>query len=369
MTEIEDLAMDYALPQRKYKLAIERYNSISKLLTNSGIECKIYPQGSFSYGAISKPYNNNKRNEFDLDVIVEFPDTSDDYPKLLMDKIYDILNRSPHYKNKVKKHENGFTIEFAGDFNMDIIPAKSEEEIKKFEISYRSEVSEYAYDSIKIPKYNNYRYSYVRNNPKGFKNWFDIINKKTVDQEYVMKYKRALYSESFSSIYSSVDEIPDIYIVTPLQKVIILLKRLRDVHYSRIKKVNKPLSGMICLLACKAIENHPYLSFNDTLKTVLDYIVGLEGGNDITSLHLNDGKWNLLNPTNCYDDLVDNWENSINDGNEFFNFIKKIRGLFILESENNNLNLCGVYNALGKVYENFANVANTGKSWKNYYIE
>ncbi len=364
MKKIEEIAMEYALPQSKYKLATERYEAVAKLLIYNGIDCKIYPQGSFSYGAITRPYKDGKDVNFDLDLIVEFPNSDEIYPMDIMKQIAKILESSPIYKGNYKMHENGFIINYSNDFSMDIIPAKEEDLKTKELIRTHSLQPLYANYSIKLPKFNSQRYSFIKNNPKGFKKWFDSINMNSVNKDYVSNYKRQLFNESLSNSFYTVDEIPDDYVVTPLQKVIILLKRNRDVYYSRRKVGTKPLSGMLCLLACKAVENKPYLSFDETLVTVLDYIIGLENNNNEESLHLEKGKWILENPTNCYDNLADNWENSTSDGKEFFLFIRKVRKDLVSRTNNESLDESVVYNSFGKQIESYKEVSNTGKSWK-----
>lgn len=365
MKKIEEIAMEYALPQRKYKLAKECYESLAELLTGNNIQCRIYPQGSFSYGAITKPYKDGKDSTFDLDVIIEFPDTDDTYAKEMMQKIEKIIKNSSFSKYQVKIHENGFTIYFENDLSMDIIPAKSENLETKIDIFNNSKEPVFTHDSIKIPKFNEQRYSFIKNNPKGYKKWFDNINRNSITADYVRNFKVSLLSETHNLFFSNIDEIPDDYVVTPLQKVIILLKRLRDVYYSRIKRKNKPLSGMLCLLACEAVKDKPYLSFNDTLTAVIDYMLSLKKGDNLNSLHLDDGKWKLINPTNCYDDLADNWQNSIIDGQVFFDFISKINLTFCIGIKNNiAINESVISSMFGRPLEDYTDVKNTGKSWK-----
>lgn len=364
MKKIEEIAMEYALPQSKYKLAKERYEKLQSLLDESGIECRIYPQGSFSYGAITKPYKDGKDATYDIDVIVEFPNTDDSYPGELMNQIETLLKSDKYYADKVSKHENGFTINYPGDFRMDVIPAKQEDSFLKMKIREKSKEPLFTNDSIKIPKFVNERYSYLKNNPLGFKMWFKSINDLSISKEYVTSSKRELLNESFRGMYFSAEDIPNDYVVTPLQKVIILLKRCRDVYYSRTKIYNKPLSGMLCLLACNAVKNNYFLSFDETLRVVINHILSLENGKNLDSLHLDNNKWVLINPTNCFDDLADNWSDSLKDGKAFFDFIRKIKNDLIPIKINDSLNESVIHNAFGKTIDSYANVANTGKSWK-----
>ncbi|EGQ1316601.1 hypothetical protein GA063_11540, partial [Staphylococcus pseudintermedius] len=49
--------------------AHEKYDNISSYLSNKGLVCNFYPQGSFLLGTVIRPYKDGKDKLYDLDVI------------------------------------------------------------------------------------------------------------------------------------------------------------------------------------------------------------------------------------------------------------------------------------------------------------
>lgn len=52
-----------------YQRAIERYTSVASHLDEKGIDCTIYPQGSFALGTVVRPFRNDKDQAYDIDVV------------------------------------------------------------------------------------------------------------------------------------------------------------------------------------------------------------------------------------------------------------------------------------------------------------
>lgn len=52
-----------------YKNATEKYEAVGTYLQNQGLECDIFPQGSFSLGTVVCPYKESKDADYDLDCI------------------------------------------------------------------------------------------------------------------------------------------------------------------------------------------------------------------------------------------------------------------------------------------------------------
>ena len=220
MIKIESMMNKYIISNSFYENAINKYEALCKLLLNKGIDCHIYPQGSFSYGVVVKPFYGGKEQNYDLDIICEINDMpKETNPLLIMDRLEFILNDSI-YKEKYVKHDNGFTIKYAEiggiDFTIDLIPALPEKESTKDDIKMHSEVGEFAANSIIIPQMVKQRYKYIKNNPLGFKQWFDRIN-----SPYTHLAKLNYYNENRSN-YSNIEEIPTYYVLSNLQKLIIL---------------------------------------------------------------------------------------------------------------------------------------------------
>lgn len=50
-----------------YKNATEKYKAVASYLQEQGLECEIFPQGSFSLGTVIRPYKQSKDAAYDLD--------------------------------------------------------------------------------------------------------------------------------------------------------------------------------------------------------------------------------------------------------------------------------------------------------------
>ncbi|RAL26741.1 SMODS domain-containing nucleotidyltransferase [Thermoflavimicrobium daqui] len=114
---------------------------------------EFYTQGSFATTTAVRPNNGD---EFDVDAVllveVEKGDSKD-----FFNWIVERMKTKEKYKGKIKPKDRCVRVNYAGDFHVDIVPAKS---------TYG--------DSIFIP--SKKEGEWVKTNPKGFKKWFDRMN-------------------------------------------------------------------------------------------------------------------------------------------------------------------------------------------------
>ncbi|MBF2754348.1 MAG: hypothetical protein ISN29_03695 [Gammaproteobacteria bacterium AqS3] len=82
----------------------------------------VSPQGSYAHQTIIKPVQEN--DEFDADLLVYIEDENFsleeyyDYPK----DVYQLLKDNDNYKDKIRYGTRCVTIDYAGDFHLDIVP-------------------------------------------------------------------------------------------------------------------------------------------------------------------------------------------------------------------------------------------------------
>ena len=106
---------------------IDTLNSKVEIITNllqdklsSYRKCSL--QGSYAHRTIIKPVKDN--HEFDADILVFIKD--DDFSRYqftdYVKEIYDIFKDNDNYKNIVKLNTRCVTIDYAGDFHLDIVP-------------------------------------------------------------------------------------------------------------------------------------------------------------------------------------------------------------------------------------------------------
>ena len=78
------------------------------------------PQGSFALGTITKPVKEN--SEFDADIQIVMNPNADWEPKDYISAIYDALKENGNYSDKLKRKTRCVTIDYAGDFHLDVVP-------------------------------------------------------------------------------------------------------------------------------------------------------------------------------------------------------------------------------------------------------
>ncbi|WP_416044593.1 SMODS domain-containing nucleotidyltransferase [Clostridium tyrobutyricum] len=111
---------------------------------------EFYAQGSYATGTAIRPQNSN---EFDVDSILVLDLEDSKKPKETLTFIANVLKSYEAYKDKITVKDRCVRINYAGDFHMDIVPAKPTDE-------------EYVLIACKSED------EWKETNPVGFKNWF-----------------------------------------------------------------------------------------------------------------------------------------------------------------------------------------------------
>ena len=78
------------------------------------------PQGSFALGTIIKPVKEHA--EFDADIQIVMNHNSRWEAKDYINAIYDTLKENGNYKDKTRRKTRCVTIEYAGEFHLDVVP-------------------------------------------------------------------------------------------------------------------------------------------------------------------------------------------------------------------------------------------------------
>lgn len=362
MKDLETLFRNLDISTTMYKNAVDKYNTIASYLETKGIKCDIYPQGSFALGLVTRPVKKEKDANYDLDVICELVyDKEKITPEYLKHLIGNALKESQTYKDRLREYDKCWTLEFAEiseiAFNMDIIPSVED----KKTLSFYFDTNFLAITS----KNEKDDYDWITINPKDYQSWFENINKPFLD--YCQDSEKRLFMESYKTIYNKVEEIPPYFIKSPLQRVIQLLKRQRDIYFSAIKKEDKkPISAIITTL-CSQIGEKANKNISDV--ELLTYIVSEL---DIYSKLINDSeelfnktysekvtikkrenKWEILNPVNPEDNLADSWNDDKEKAELFFGWIKNLQKTFLGYKETNDKEFFSILeSSLGSTYVN-----------------
>lgn len=323
-----------------YRNADEKYKAIAKFLGECGIEADIYPQGSFAFGTVVRPNAKDPSASYDLDFICQVSGNRNDHtPSELRRKIESALTSNKVYEGKLAVYEECFTIEYADvngiGFTIDIVPATDEAYENKSRLVKKCLMPELIETAIAVPKHNGERnYSWLTNNPKGFRTWFDKINEPFLKASRTI-YRQCLFEEN-RALFASVEEIPHELERSALQRVIQILKYHRDVYYSHLKEGDdiKPISAILNAVVAQISSQHtPDCSVFELLEFVLNELnvyaqqqrltfkEFAQKYGDRTVFSRPDGKWYISNPANPEDNLADKWNHNSKIPEYFFRWV------------------------------------------------
>ena len=81
---------------------------------------KMEPQGSYALGTLIKPVDDN--DEYDADIQVVMNPNPSWRPKDYLDAVYDTLRKNETYSDKLRRKTRCVTVDYAGDFHLDVVP-------------------------------------------------------------------------------------------------------------------------------------------------------------------------------------------------------------------------------------------------------
>lgn len=327
-----------------YRNAVDKYHAIADFLDDCGIEADMYPQGSFAFGTVVRPSAKDPDASYDLDFICQLKmDRGQIAPSELRRRIENALTSSNRYGGKLEVCEECFTIQYADingvEFTIDIVPAVDESQANKLSLMKRSNRPDLISTAVAIPRHNGERnYSWLTNNPKGFKHWFEEINTPFLIARR-SENRRAIF-EANQRAFSSVEDVPSALERSSLQRVIQILKYHRDSYYGKRKNGDdlKPISAILNTLSANIAKNaDPNLDVFSLLSYVLDelsiYAEHMKMRSDMFAqkygsrsvITHTDGKWVVLNPADPGDNLADKWNTNPAIPQVFFTWISICR--------------------------------------------
>ena len=346
--DIEDLIKGLDITPTMYENARTKYQRVGKYLHEKGMNVDIFPQGSFAIGTVVRPYTRGADKSYDLDFIclnnVEKHRTSPKDEKFLP---YNALMESAAYKEILcsEEYDKCWTLEYAkvsdSEFNMDIVPAVSEDYSVVRELLDQGLDIKYSQKVIAITDKKNNGYRWSTSNPKAYKEWFDEINKPFLENGRFERRNKILQENR--KFFASIEEIPAELEHSALQRVIQILKRHRDVYFSKKhQEDNKPISAIITTIAAEIAKSS---SSTVSIIELLQYVVKefevysnwqrMEQSvfescyNSKKVITRNNGKWEIKNPVNPKDNLADSWIQNSSKATYFFEWVKQLKKDFV----------------------------------------
>ena len=300
--------------------AIEKaYNSVADWLNRNDSPLKkynihIYPQGSMKLGTVVKPL---LRDDYDVDMVCLLEENANFYtPGQVKQLVGDRLKENSNYRRMLQPEgKRCWTLEYADslNFHMDIRPSIPN-----------------GPEAIKATHKENGYYSFIKTNPHGYAEWF----------------KKRMHKSTSYDIRGSIETLPDFPRKTPLQKVIQLLKRHRDVMFLNNQDVS-PASIIITTITAK-IYNHETDILTLFEKVLKELPLHIENRNDTY--------W-VPNPVNPGENFADKWKTEKKKQSAFWDWYKKINFDYktLLESKTKNDLLNNLYSMFGQKIVDLAN--------------
>jgi len=307
---LEELGSNLDISQTEFDAAVQSYQAVGKHLSDSNsslrpYEPEILPQGSFLLGTAIKPIS--KTDDLDIDLVVQLRGKPYDWTQfILKQKVGDQLKSHKTYKEllvspdgtrcwTLKYRENA---EF-GRYHMDILPCIVDTGYrtvleKAFSDTEMSELDELA---IRITDKHRLDYAsekdhknWLKSNPFGYAKWFFA--------------QATIAATKAFSLREAIQPVPKFQKEKlPLQRVVQILKRHRDMMYStRQDKDDKPISIIITTLAGMA-----YKGESDIIEALQNVVATMH--EHIGEYHPVTGrkmKW-IANPVNNAENFADKW--------------------------------------------------------------
>ena len=287
------IAQELQLDKTRLERMESAYNAVAELLKNDkdffdGLVIEVYAQGSKRIGATVRPFN---KADFDLDVVLHIFDPYFRHsPEEIYNALVKALEKDGYYKTILEKKKRCVRLNYKSDFHMDILPACMPSFSEK--------------ERIKIPEKALRGWS--SGNPKGFADWFlSIAN--SVESPLLSRNVVALLEAQIET-----ERLPEeAYLKTPLQRVVQLLKRYRDIFF---EKKDYPVSSIvITTLAAQ------FYGAENSIFEAMDNVVSKIKSSYLDSIR-NSKKFKVLNPVNQEEDFTDSWTNE--HYRSFFSFIE-----------------------------------------------
>ena len=151
-----------------------------------------------------------------------------------------------------------------------------------------------------------------------------------------MEQKRSIQARA-STVYASVDDVPDQLVRTPLQRSIQIMKRHRDVMFNNRRRNDyQPISMIVTTLAAWLYQGEPdvYSALTEIVSELHGHAVLVDNGLiswSLVSFNLiertPDGRWYIGNPVNREGNFADRWhEDDHAQAKAFFSWVAAIKG-------------------------------------------
>ena len=307
---VTDLVEELDVPASKYEDAKNRYEAVGEWLNDDDSELAqydpiVYVQGSFALGTAVKPISDE---DYDVDVVcllgLSTLDITQEQRKSIVGSR---LKAHRTYAQMLDPREGSrrcWTLKYADEsrFHLDILPAIPDDHEWLIALGIPEKLAQHAI-CITDQKTWDICDDWPKSNPQGYAEWF------REQMRVVYEKQRAIVALKERA---DVQDIPDYMVRTPLQRVIQLLKRHRDVRYNGDD--DKPISIIITTLAARAYNNE-----DELLEALLNVVLGMR-----EAIENRNGVWWVEDPVNPQENFADKWNETTRKREVFLEWLETI---------------------------------------------
>ncbi len=274
VVELDDLLFEVCdelqLAPYRHRQAEERYQAVAGLLEADGspfapFRPKIYPQGSMRLGTTVHPIDGPHDLDFVLELSAAYQNVE---PMKLILALFSFLKANGIYTNMVELKNRCVRIVYANEFYMDILPACQDHAAGE--------------TCLQVP--DRQVKFWKPSNPIGYANWF----KSQAELGPRLLLEKAMPVPAQQRTEDK----------RPLQLVVQLLKRWRDIYYAGSD--GAPISIVLTTLAAEHYKGEQ--SISEGLLVILQRIVAA-----ISDAEQRGTRIVVCNPSNLAEDLSERW--------------------------------------------------------------
>lgn len=273
---------------KSYEALAEYIENNSELL-NDYEEIKVYSQGSYALSTVNRPL---RTEQFDIDIVVEFPRTNASLgPQRFYNSLVKVFSGESRYREILELKNRCVRINYtSSNYYFDILPVVPTQG-----------------DNIKLAPDKELK-DWVRTSPKKYRDWFEV------------RCKNNLH---FRATDMALEELPKdnlpFSLKPALKRSVQLIKRARDIYF---RDDNKYSPSSIVLTTLFAMYYNGESSTYQNMKNTVEKI-NKQSRNIFT----------LNNPVDAKEEFTEKWKKDHNYYDSFFEFFEYIRDkLAILES-------------------------------------
>lgn len=292
----DSLAQSLDIPEQLYEDAVLKYEDIGDWLAQEAsplhrYDPEVYPQGSFRLGTVVRPLAAD--GAYDIDLVCHLSIAKKSVTQEELKRLVGYrLRQREDLRRVLEERRRCWSLDYPGQFHMDVLPAIPNEERPPTGILLTDR------------DLRNWQLS----NPKLYGEWF-FDRMRSVFEERRLALAKALKAE--------VEEVPEWRVRTPLQRVVQLLKRHRDVYFAEDDDA-KPVSIIITTLAAHAYQGERGI-YDAVHRVLSDTHIFIENRN---------GRWWVENPAEPGENFADRWNEHPERRETFLNWLRRAKDDF-----------------------------------------